>query len=66
MVFQGDFYLTTCGGKIFRMENTVEELGLEDWVEEVVVGRLRGGGTGGVGGWFGWWWRFRRLPGFRW
>ena len=58
MICRGDFYLTSCGGTILGMEKTVEELGLEDWREVVVVGGLRGdcfpsGGDGaglGVGG----------------
>ena len=52
--------VTARGGKVLGVGKTVEELGLEDWAEVVVVGWLRGrgfssGGKSGVGGgcrWF--------------
>ena len=52
---QGDVYKTTRAREILGTGKTFEELGLEDWEEVVVVGRLRGGGfpaggNGGVGG----------------
>ena len=53
VVKQSDVCLTTKGGKILGMGKTVEELGLEGWGGEVVVGRLRGGGF--ASGWV--WWR---------
>ena len=40
MVRQGDFYPTTCGGKILGTEKTVEEPGLEDWEEVVAAGEV--------------------------